>query len=297
MADFAVKRVLDIKAGLGEGVLWSVEEQALFWVDIHKKTLNRFDPADGSNHAWTLPATPGCFAFRDGRGAVIATDRGYYDLDFASGAIEFLLAPPFDPEAFRFNDGKTDRQGRFWVGTVSAKHFEEGRGQGHYFRYENGVSVEGLAGVTIANGTAFSPDGRTMYRAESMARTIYALDYDPVSGVASNERVFATPPEGFGIPDGATVDAEGFYWSAAPFGDKTGHVLRFAPDGALDLHFEVPVLVPTMVAFGGPDLSTLYIVSGRIEAALKRPPSEWGGDLFAVETGFRGLAEAPYRPS
>lgn len=293
MADFEVKRVLDIKAGLGEGALWSVDEQALFWVDIHKKTLNRFDPADRSNHAWTLPATPGCFAFREGRGAVVATDRGYYDLDFVSGVMELLLAPPFDPAIFRFNDGKTDRQGRFWVGTVLANKFEEGLG--HYFRYENGTAVEGLSGITVANGTAFSPDGRTMYRAESMARRIYALDYDPDVGVATNERVFATMPEGFGFPDGATVDSEGFYWSAVPFGEKTGSVMRFAPDGKLDLHFDTPVLVPTMVAFGGPDLSTLYIVSGRIEAALNRSPSELGGDLFAVETRFRGLPETPYR--
>jgi sugar lactone lactonase YvrE len=295
MADFEVKRVLDIKAGLGEGALWSVEEQALFWVDIHKKTLNRFDPAAGSNHAWTLPATPGCFAFRDGGGVIVATDRGYYGLDFASGAVDFLLAPPFDPAIFRFNDGKTDRQGRFWVGTVMAHRFDDASGR--YFRYENGVAVEGISGITVANGTAFSPDGRTMYRAESMQRTIYALDYDPATGVASNQRVFATVPEELGIPDGATVDAEGYYWSATPFGAKTGHVVRFAPDGSLDLHFEVPVLVPTMVAFGGPNLSTLYIVTGRIEAALKREPSELGGDLFAVETRFRGLPEAPYRRS
>jgi sugar lactone lactonase YvrE len=295
MADFEVKRVLDIKAGLGEGALWSVEEQALFWVDIHKKTLNRFDPAAGSNHAWTLPATPGCFAFRDGGGVIVATDRGYYGLDFASGAVDFLLAPPFDPAIFRFNDGKTDRQGRFWVGTVMAHRFDEASGK--YFRYKNGVAVEGLSGITVANGTAFSPDGRTMYRAESMARTIYALDYDPATGVASNQRVFATMPDELGIPDGATVDAEGYYWSAAPFGEKTGHVVRFAPDGTLDLQFEVPVLVPTMVAFGGPNLSTLYIVTGRIEAALNREPSELGGDLFAVETGFRGLPETPYRRS
>jgi sugar lactone lactonase YvrE len=104
-------------------------------------------------------------------------------------------------------------------------------------------------------------------------------------------------PDELGIPDGATVDAEGYYWSAAPFGEKTGHVVRFAPDGTLDLQFEVPVLVPTMVAFGGPNLSTLYIVTGRIEAALNREPSELGGDLFAVETGFRGLPETPYRRS
>jgi len=293
MAEFEVRRVLDIKAELGEGVLWSVEEQALFWVDIDGKTLNRFDPASGANHAWSLPATPGSFAFRDGRGAVIATDAGYYDLDFASGAIEFLLGPPFDATLYRFNDGKTDRQGRFWTGTVP-RHDLTQKGGG-YFRYDRGAVVEGISGITIANGTAFSPDGRIMYRAESLARTIYALDYDPATGAPSNERVFAVLPEGLGIPDGATVDAEGCYWAAAPFGDQAGHVLRFTPSGELDLQIEVPVLTPLMVAFGGPDLSTLYIVSGRIEALLNREASEWSGDIFAVDTHFRGLPEAPLR--
>jgi sugar lactone lactonase YvrE len=295
MATFEVRHVLDIKAELGEGPLWSVEEQALFWVDIHKQTFNRFDPAAGTNRAWPLPAHPGCFTFREGGGAIVATERGYYDLDFATGTTRLLLDAPFDKAKFRFNDGKADRQGRFWVGTVFKN--EMLHGEGHYYRYVDGVATAGFPGVTVANGTAFSPDGRTLYHSESLSRVIYALDYDPDTGIASNERVFATMPDGFGIPDGATVDSEGGYWAAAPFGPKTGAVVRFTPDGKLDLHFDVPVLVPTMVAFGGPDLSTLYITSGRIEHLLQREASDLGGDIFAVETSYRGIAEvAAKRP-
>jgi sugar lactone lactonase YvrE len=296
MTNFQVNRVLDIKAGLGEGVLWSVEEQALFWLDGHIPTLNRFDPKSGKNSAWPLPAHPGCFAFHNKSGAIVATRAGYYNLDFASGALELLTPPPFDAEIFRFNDGKTDRQGRFWVGTVYNKNPLEHTGGGAYFRYENGVAIEGFGGIAIANGTAFSPDGRTMYVADTMTRTIYAFEYDPKTGAASNRRVFAVMPEGFGLPDGAAVDAEGGYWVAAPFGPKTGAIVRFTADGVFDLHVDVPVLTPTIVAFGGPNLSTLYVTSGRIEHLLKREPiSEWSGDIFAIETPFRGLPDALYK--
>jgi sugar lactone lactonase YvrE len=184
MAEFEVRRVLDIKAELGEAPLWSVEEQALFWVDIHKQTFNRFDPTHGENRAWRLPATPGCFAFRGGRSALIATDAGYYDFACESGALELVLSAPFDAAGARFNDGKTDRQGRFWAGTISVPRVI--KGANHFFRFENGVAVKALDGVSVANGLAFSPDGRIMYRAESMERTIYALDYDPETGAVSN---------------------------------------------------------------------------------------------------------------
>jgi sugar lactone lactonase YvrE len=290
MVGLEVRHVLDVKAKLGEAPLWSIEEEALFWVDIEHKTINRFDPVKGTNQAWQLPAIPGCFAFREGHGAVIATNRGYYDFDFRTGAIELICDAPFDSELFRFNDGKVDRQGRFWAGSIPFAFKLEGEGEGTFYRYEAGTVTPGIHGVKVPNGTAFSPDGRTMYRAESMDRAIYRLDYDPATGTASNQRVFATMPNDFGIPDGATVDTEGCLWSAVPFG-ATGKVARFTPDGELDLHFDVPVLVPTMVAFGGKDMSTLYITSASIEASLNRPSSPMSGDIFAVDTGFRGISE------
>jgi sugar lactone lactonase YvrE len=291
MADYEIRHVLDVKAALGEAPLWSVEEQALFWVDILRHTFNRFDPVSGSNRSWSLPAAPGCFTFRVG-GAVIAAERGYYDFDFATHAIELIRDAPFDPGQFRFNDGKADRHGRFWAGSIMKNFDTEAPGQATYYRYEAGVVTPGISGITVPNGTAFSPDGRTMYHSESMQRVIYSLDYDPDTGVASGQRVFARMPEGFGIPDGATVDTEGGFWTAVPFG-QTGKVARFTPDGRLDVHFDVPVLVPTMVAFGGPDMATLFVTSGRIEAHLKRPASALGGDIFAVATGYRGIPEIP----
>jgi sugar lactone lactonase YvrE len=286
MAEFEVRRVLSINAGLGEGALWSVEEQALFWVDIYKSTFNRFNPLSGLNKAWLLPSSPGSFAFREG-GAIIAAN-GYLDLDFANGKISPLAPAPFDQAIFRFNDGKADRQGRFWAGNILQEY--GGPERGRYFRYEKDAPALSALDISVANGTAFSPDGRTMYRAETIERKIFALDYDIETGTPSNERLFAETPRELGMPDGATVDSEGFYWAAAPFGKEHGSVARFSPKGELVLHFPVPVMMPTMVAFGGSNLSTLYITSGH--SPRNRRPSEWDGDLFAVETPFRGLPEA-----
>jgi sugar lactone lactonase YvrE len=290
MAEYEIRHVLDVKAGCGEGPLWSVEEQALYWLDFHRKTLNRFDPALGANRSWRLPAKPGCFTFRVGGGAVIATNLGYYDFDFATSAIELIREAPFDPDKFNFNDGKADRQGRFWAGSIK-EHFDHNApGEGIYYRYEPGEVTPGIFGVAVPNGTAFSPDGRTMYRAESMQRVIYAYDYDPVTGVPSGQRLFAKVPDEFGIPDGATVDSEGGFWVALPFG-QTGKIVRFAPDGRLDIDIDLPVMVPTMVAFGGLNMATLFITSGRIEKFFNKPSSPLGGDIFAIETGYRGIPE------
>jgi len=290
MAKFDVRHVLDIKAGLGEAPLWSEEQNALFWLDQRGQTLNRFDPATETNRAWHLDARPGSFTLCEG-GLLIAANLGFFRFDFVKESFEFVCQPPFDPAVFRFNDGKADRQGRFWVGSILVEFQHHGAARGTYYRYDSGRLVPGITSVEVPNGTGFSPDGKTMYRAESMKRTVLAYDYDPETATPSNERVLAEMPEGFGIPDGGTVDSEGGLWFAVPFGE-TGKIARFTPDGQLDLHFDMPVLAPTMVAFGGPDMATLFVTTGRIEELMDRPHSPLGGDLFAVETGFKGLPEA-----
>lgn len=291
MTSFDVRHVLDVKAHLGEAPLWSQEEEALIWLDIRDDRLHRFDPVGGGDWAWPLPVThPGAFTLCPG-GVAIATGEGLLRFAFATETFERLGDVPLDASAFSFNDGKADRQGRFWIGTLLKAFQMEGPGAGTYYCYEGGRWRAGIEGIKVPNGTAFSPDGTRMYRAESMERKILHYDYDPITGTPSNERLFAQMPAGFGIPDGATVDTEGGMWSAIPFGE-TGRVARFMPDGRMDFWFDVPVLVPTMVAFGGNDMSTLFITSGRLEASLGRPSSELGGDIFAVDTGFRGIAEA-----
>jgi sugar lactone lactonase YvrE len=289
---FEVRHVLDIKAELGEAPCWSQEQQALYWVDIENRTLNCFDPATGKNETWAVPATPGCFNFREGGGAVIATNQGFFDFDFATSRFDKICDAPFDPDAWRFNDGKADRQGRLWVGNMKLAFKIDGPPEGTFYRYEAGKVEAGLMGVKVPNGCAFNPDGTTMYRSDwrPEGKVILQYDYDVISGTPSNERTFAAMPAGFGIPDGATVDSEGYYWNAVPYGDK-GRIARFAPDGSLDLHFEVPVLGPTMVAFGGADMSTLFITSCRLESHMGLPMSALGGDVFAVQTHVKGLPE------
>jgi sugar lactone lactonase YvrE len=295
MAEYTVKCVLDIKAELGECPMWSAGDQSLYWIDIERKTINRFHPASGDNKAWQLPAKPGCFAFRDGNGAVVAANDGIYDFDFGTGLAKKLAAAPFDSTLLRFNDGRTDRQGRLWAGTVPAdmRHLDT---KGAFYRFDGKSLDQGIAPIRIANGTAFSPDGRTMYRAESMLHCIFAYDYDPETGTPSRERIFAKVPEDFGHPDGATVDTQGGYWIALPNMGGHGHIARFTPDGRLDFRIEVPVMVSTMAAFGGPDLSTLYITSARLEEYVKGPIAETAGAIFAVETKFRGEPETRFRP-
>ena len=289
---FEIKHILDIKAELGEAPSWSVDQQALYWLDIEGKMLHRFDPATGRDDCWPTPGTPGCFNFREGGGLVLAANTGFYDFDFATTKFEKVCDAPFDSEAFRFNDGKADRQGRLWAGSIKLAFQMDAPGEGTFYRYEAGKVVAGIPGVKVPNGVAFSPDGTTMYRSDwrPEGKIVMQYDYDIATGTPSNERLFTAMPEGLGIPDGATVDSEGYYWHAAPYSDK-GYVARYAPDGRLDLHFEMPVLGPTMVAFGGKDMSTLFITSGRLESHMGLPMSPLAGDLFAVETPYRGLAE------
>jgi sugar lactone lactonase YvrE len=297
LSGYSPKLVLDIRAELGEHPVWRVEDQRLYWIDIEKSTINRFDPATGGNVTWALPAAPGCFAFKDDGGALIAARDGIYDFDFASGAATLRRAAPFDPAVFRFNDGKTDRQGRLWVGTMRVDFDIVATSQNAYWRLDGERLDEVITKAGVTNGTAFSPDGRTFYRGQTETRQIHAYDYDPATGQPSNPRVFTVIPEEFGLPDGATVDVDGGYWVALatpPQGGKCG-VARFTPDGRLDIFFETPAPITTMVAFGGPQMSTLYITTGRLQAIMPYETPAQAGGIYVVETSFRGVPEAPFR--
>jgi sugar lactone lactonase YvrE len=296
MGQYHATQVLDIKAELGESPLWCVEDQCLYWLDIVASTINRFDPRLGTNAVWSLPSVPGCFAFRENGGAVVAAQDGIYDLDFATGAIKRVCAAAHDPATLRFNDGKTDRQGRLWAGTVGADMGADNAGSA-YYRFDGRSIDKVLAPVGMANGTAFSPDGKTMYRVQTTDSQIFAHDYDPVTGTPSRQRVFAVVEHDLGMPDGATVDTEGGYWvalTARPEGGKAG-IARFTPDGRLHTYFEAPVPLPTMVAFGGPDLSTLFITTGRLQAWMQYKVPEIAGSIFAVQTPFQGVPETKFQ--
>ena len=303
MSDYDVRSVLGITAELGESPSWSAEDQAVYWIDTELQTANRFDENSGNNQAWDLPMRPGCMVLRDDHGAIIAGEDGIYDLDFTTAALTLLVRAPYDSSEMRFNDGQVDRQGRLWVGSMPSKYGYDDDGRpfikadsGAMYCFDGQSLSVGIEPITIPNGCAFSPDGRTMYRAESYKQVILAYDYDPDTARVSNERQFAQVADEIGIPDGATVDASGGYWCAAPnLHGKNASILRFAPDGSLDLRIEMPVQVVTMVIFGGADLSTLYATTGYTKRLRGAPNiSPLTGNLLAIDTPFRGLAQAMF---
>jgi sugar lactone lactonase YvrE len=279
--------VLDARARLGEGPVWDARDRALYWVDIRAPALHRFEPATRATRSWPMPAAIGSVALRDAGGALVALRSGLHLLDLESSALTLACALEPDRTENRLNDGRTDRRGRFWVGSM---HDRERATTGALYRVDPDLrSHRILDGITVPNGLGWSPDGRVMYFTDTPSRTIHAYDFDPDAGVPSAPRVFARVREDAGYPDGATVDAEGFLWSAHWDGWR---VTRYAPDGRVDRVIELPVQRPTCCAFGGDELDVLYITSaaaGLAPDALARGPR--AGGLFAVEVGVRGLPE------
>ncbi|KRB83017.1 hypothetical protein ASE00_13595 [Sphingomonas sp. Root710] len=294
MADFKVELFLKFEAEVAESPAWHPEHQALYWIDMHKHSFNRLATGTGTNTEWKLPVMPGSFVFRE-NGALISCRDGIYDFDFTSERFEKRIDPPYDSSIYRFNDGKCDRQGRLWVGTQPLELSDLGTRKAALYRYD-GNRIDQVMEIDMANGLAFTADGRTMYRAETARREIFVYDFDGETGTPSNARILAQWSRGTGgAPDGATVDTEGGYWVALPAGETGGAIGRFTPDGTLDIRIDVPVPGPSMVAFGGPEMSTLYITTAQFPQLAGRPGSELSGSFFKVETGFRGVPEPVFR--
>lgn len=291
-----VECVLDIKAESGETPVWSVAEQRLFWVDQEAHRLNAFDPATGQNEAWQMPAHVSSFAIRGaGEPIVVALRTGLFDFDRANGDLTAIAAPPPYPvETHRYNDGRCDRQGRYIIGSVDLSFFEtKVPGRAAVYRLDSHGLTPIVRNISCSNGIAFSPNGQTMYLADSPAAKVYAFDYDVTTGTPSNQRVFVERARTDGIFDGAEVDSAGGYWVCLLM---KGAVARYTPHGRLDREIPVPVLQPTKVAFGGPHLATLYLTT----AGHRHIPGDQGmgaqaGGIFAIETGFCGIAEPTYR--
>jgi len=290
-ASTALSCVLDIGASLGECPLWSSEEQALYWIDINAPSLNRFDPARGDNVVMPMPESIGCYAFREGGGFVLALRSGIW-LSDAQGRLERRVADaPYDTTRYRFNDGRCDPQGRLVVGTMDEKRDTDAAA---LYRMDADFTLTRLfGGMTISNGLAFSPDGRTMYHADTPARIVRAFDYDGATGTPSRARTFAQWDGANERPDGASVDSRGHYWVAS-YG--AGQLAELAPDGALAAVHPLPAMCPTMCAFGGSDLRTLFVTTARQKrdaAELARFPHS--GGIFSMRVDAPGIAEAHVR--
>lgn len=274
---------------VGEGPVWDVAEQALFYIDILEQKVFRWDPATGALRHWDLPQIVGSMALREGGGAIVALGDGIYTLDFASGAVApHALLDPADPSV-QLADGKVDRHGRFVFGT---SHRQMKEPAGGLYNLDRGAVTRLDDDIFLGNGPCWSLDGRTLYHADSLRHTIYAYDYDPQTGRASGRRpFFDTSPWG-PIPDGATVDADGNLWSAICDG---GVVLCIAPSGEVLREVAMPVACPASVMFFGPELDRLFVPS--IDPSfLGRPATDDDGACFVIEgLGVKGLAEPRYR--
>ncbi|OEZ62596.1 SMP-30/gluconolactonase/LRE family protein [Duganella sp. HH105] len=290
-----MERLSDIACTVGESPTWSAAESAWYWVDIPAKRVWRMDGATGAARFWTTTEMVACVAAKAGGGLIAGMETGIFSLELgeAEAAVQVKLAAPAAGlgAGMRFNDGRCDRQGRFWSGTMFMD-MSAARAVGELYRYdmERGISAPVASELITQNGLAFSPDGRTMYLSDShpARRMVWAFDYDIDDGVPSGRRVFADMAAYVGRPDGAAIDSEGCYWIC---GNDGGCVLRFTPDGKLDRRIDVPMLKPAMCSFGGKDLDTLLvtsIVSGKPEDA------EWGGAVVLLRPGVKGVAETPF---
>ena len=270
---------------LGEAPVWCIEEQALYWVDIQQPALQRWHPATGEHKVWQMPSEIGSYALRESGGAVVALGTGLAWLDLSSGDVTPIVDPEADMVENRFNDGKCDRQGRFWAGTMHLK--KRGPLAALYRLDPDAIVYKMRDRVSVSNGLGWSLDNRTMYYTDSPTGNIYAYDFDPDMGKISNERIFAHTDNGF--PDGLTVDGEGYVWSAKWDGWR---IVRYAPDGSIDREIKMPVQRPTSCMFGGPELRHLFVTSATInltEAELAAQPL--AGSVFVIETDVAGLPE------
>ncbi|MFO1304162.1 MAG: SMP-30/gluconolactonase/LRE family protein [Burkholderiales bacterium] len=281
--------VLDVKARLGESPVWCGREKVLYWVDIDAPSLNRFDPSTGENVEMPMPESIGSFALRKPSGFIVALRSGIW-LARADGKLDRrILDAPYDPSHHRFNDGRCDPAGRFLVGSMNERRDAPSGTLQCIDR--DGSMREVYRGFTVSNGLAWSPDGRTMYHSDTPAHVVRAFDYDVATGHASHPRVFRQWQGETDRPDGGAVDSAGNYWSAFFRGGK---VVQLSPRGDTIAEYPVPAMCPTMCAFGGPDLRTLYVTSargGRDAQELARLPLS--GGIFAMNVDVPGLPE-PY---
>lgn len=276
---------------VGEGPLWVAETGCLWWVDIDGKAVRRCDVRTGDTTSFEMAMPPAALALHEDGSLVLAAGTGFYRMDPAAGALKPIVELPDQGTPVRMNDGATDPAGRFWAGTMSL--LPDRAPVGRLFRLDGDRATEVLDGLRTQNGAAVSPDGRTFYLADSHPQiaAIWAFDLEIESGALTNRRLFHKPARG--RPDGAAIDADGCYWFAAVDG---GVVVQVDPDGREIRSIPLPVTRPTKPAFGGPDLSTLYVTTmrnGLDEAQQAAQPL--AGAVLALDPGVRGWPQPRVR--
>ncbi|EJN28108.1 gluconolactonase [Pseudomonas sp. GM78] len=289
--------IVDARNAVGESPIWAPEENALYWVDIPAGRLQRWSVQTGHVHAWKTPQMLACIARHPDGGWVAGMETGFFHLHaHEDGRLDSAPLAHVDHArpGMRLNDGRCDRQGRFWAGSM-VLDMNANAAVGTLYRYDAGQQgplQAQMNGLIVPNGLAFSPDGKTMYLSDShpLVQQVWAFDYDVDSGIPSNRRVFIDMNQYGGRPDGAAVDAEGSYWIC---GNDAGLVHRFTPDGRLDRSLAVPVKKPSMCAFGGSRLDTLFVTS--IRPGDDQDEQSLAGGVFALDPGVKGLPEPHFK--
>ena len=296
MSTGEIQVLLDTPMLLGECPLWHPGEAALYWIDIAGLSVHRFHPDSGKHQSWPLPSEPGCIARSANGGLVVAMRAGIALLNTSTGALTLMADAPYDATRIRFNDGRCDAAGRLWTGTL---YDPRDQLAGSLFCLEQGRIRNAEKPVTVSNGVAFSVDNRTLYHTDTTAHRITAYEFDLASGTLGPGRLlkqFSTDKSSNygGRPDGAAVDSEDAYWCAMYEG---GRLLRLSPAGDLLREVLLPVRCPTMIAFGGQDLRTLYITTvrhNRTDAELQQYP--FSGCILSMRVDVPGRVEPAYLP-
>lgn len=284
--------VADARADLGECPVWSVREQVLYWVDIKGRAIHRFDPATGRDDKMPVDEQIGCIGLAASGGFIAGMRSGLWRLDAAGRATAKLADNPEDWTTSRFNDGRCDRQGRFWAGTLDEP--KAGR-RAHLYRYDGRGLVAMAGGLLTSNGLAFSPDDRWLYHADTPSFAVHRYPFDRRTGDLGQRQPWLSFPRDAADrarPDGAAVDSQGRYWTALYEG---GRIRCHGPDATLVAEYPLPARCPTMVAFGGPALTTLFVTTARAGRPLDELTAfPQSGGLFAMEVDCPGLPEPEF---
>jgi sugar lactone lactonase YvrE len=284
-----IETIVSDRATLAEAPLWSPAEGSLYWIDIYANSVYRMHLASGRRDRWDLGSEVGSIGHRRSGGLIVGTRKGVEFLDTQTGAVTFAVDPDAAQPETRLNDGKVDRAGRFWVGSMQSPQHSVGR----LFRVLPDLTWSAHErGIAVPNAVAWDPDDRRMYFADTFRAQIWAYDFDADAGTIRNRRVFAQLAPGEGFPDGATVDSEGYLWSARIDG---WCVARHAPDGSVDRIVELPVKKATSLTLGGDDLRTLFITT----ASIRLEPHELeaqplAGAVLAVRVDVPGVPEPAF---
>ncbi|MEG2804334.1 SMP-30/gluconolactonase/LRE family protein [Stenotrophomonas sp.] len=289
--------LVDSRCTHGEGALWSPRHRCLFWVDISERRLWQYLPADNRHRSWTLPDRPGCLAEGEDGTLLVALAGSLQRVQFdAAGEhlhCQWLADVQPEQPTTRSNDGRTDRAGNLVFGTMNEDPARQPLGRFYQYSARHGLRPLDLPGVVIPNAICFSPDGATLYYADSVRPEIWCCDYDAEQARCQRPRRFARLDDPRWEPDGAIIDADGGLWNAQW---RAARVVRYGRDGQVEQVIPMPVANPTCMALGGIGLTTLMVTSSRLDHspdALAASPH--AGGVFAMETGIKGLVDAPFR--